>query len=416
MFDIKEFQEYLKTKYNINSLEVYENILKDCLNKELKLNDMEYQDIIDKYGVKIHYDSLRKSQQTPFGAVAVTQYLENKYKSEKSNSVDNSEAIDAKLSEIRKERIKLQTANVERLRLDRNEARHQYYYEQVGSMVTSLPLPEFEAIPLDASDDIEYLTAITDVHYGASFKSENNEYSPKIAQERFEYLACRLIDFVQTKKIKKLHIAILGDVLQGLLRVNDLKINESSVVKATVEISRIIAMFLRELSKYTHVEYYHVPTANHTQMRVLNTTANQLADEDLEYVISNYIKDLSNGNERINIHLADENKQYVEIPIFDYDIVAMHGHQIKNVETAIKDLSLIRKSFIDYMILGHFHTGKELPSYEGVCHDAEVLVCPSFIGSDPYSDSIMKGSKAAVKIYGFSDIYGHTETHKIILN
>ena len=116
MFDVKEFQEYLKIKYNIDSLEVYENILKDCLNKELKLNDMEYQDIIDKYGVKIHYDSLRKSQQTPFGAVAVTQYLENKYKSEKSNSVDNSEAIDAKLSEIRKERIKLQTANVERLR------------------------------------------------------------------------------------------------------------------------------------------------------------------------------------------------------------------------------------------------------------------------------------------------------------
>ena len=42
MFDVKEFQEYLKTKYNINSLEVYENILKDCLDKELKLNDMEY--------------------------------------------------------------------------------------------------------------------------------------------------------------------------------------------------------------------------------------------------------------------------------------------------------------------------------------------------------------------------------------
>ena len=37
MFDIKEFQEYLKNKYNIDSLEVYENILKDCLDKEIKL-------------------------------------------------------------------------------------------------------------------------------------------------------------------------------------------------------------------------------------------------------------------------------------------------------------------------------------------------------------------------------------------
>lgn len=414
MFDIKEFQEYLKNKYNIDSLEVYESILKDCLNKELKLNDLEYQDIIDKYGIKIHYDSLRKSQQTPFGAVAVTQYLEHKYKNTEKQSV--ADELDEKLSAIRKERIKLQTANVERTRLDRNEARQQYYYEQVGSVATSLPLPEFKTIPLDESDSIEYLVAITDIHYGAYFKSENNEYSPKIAQERFEYLACRLIDFIQKKKITKLHIATLGDILQGILRVNDLKINESSVVKATVEISRIIAMFLREISKYTNVEYYHVPSANHTQLRLLNTKANQLAEEDLEYVISNYIKDLSKGNERINVHLSDENKPYIEIPIFDYDIIAMHGHQIRNIESAIKDLSLIRKSLVDYLILGHYHSGKEIPSYEGVCHDAEILICPSFVGSDPYSDSLMKGTKAAVKIYGFSDIYGHTETHKIILN
>ncbi len=52
--------------------------MKDCSDKELKLNDMEYQDIIDKYGIKMHYDSLRKSQQTPFGAVAATQYLSMK--------------------------------------------------------------------------------------------------------------------------------------------------------------------------------------------------------------------------------------------------------------------------------------------------------------------------------------------------
>jgi hypothetical protein len=38
------------------------------------------------------------------------------------------------------------------------------------------------------------------------------------------------------------------------------------------------------------------------------------------------------------------------------------------------------------------------------------------IGSDPYSDSIMKGSKAAAKVYGFDNLHGHTETYKFILN
>ena len=205
-------------------------------------------------------------------------------------------------------------------------------------------------------------------------------------------------------------------MIQGILRVSDLKINDSSIVKATVEISRLIALFLREISTYALVEYYHTPSANHTQIRPLGTKASELADEDMEYLIGNYIKDLCCSNNRINVHLADENKQYVEIPICGNEIIAMHGHQLKNVESSIRDLSMLRRSFIDYLILGHFHNGKEIPCFEGCCNDTEILISPSFVGSDPYSDSIMKGSKASVKIYGFDDVYGHVETYKFILN
>ena len=98
------------------------------------------------------------------------------------------------------------------------------------------------------------------------------------------------------------------------------------------------------------------------------------------------------------------------------EIIAMHGHQLKNIENSIRDLSMLRRSFIDYLILGHFHSGKEIPSFEGCYNDTEILISPSFIGSDPYSDSIMKGSKASVKIYGFSNVFGHIETYKMILN
>ena len=226
----------------------------------------------------------------------------------------------------------------------------------------------------------------------------------------------QVIDFVQKHNVTKLNIVSLGDLVQGILRVSDLKINDSTVVKATVEISRLIALFLSELSIYINIEYYHTPSANHSQLRPLGTKASEIADEDLEYLIGNYIKDLCSGNERITVHLADEGKQYIEIPIMGNEIIAMHGHQLKNIENSIRDLSMLRRSFIDYLILGHFHSGKEIPSFEGCCNDTEILVSPSFVGSDPYSDSIMKGSKSSVKIYGFSDIYGHIETYKFILN
>lgn len=337
----------------------------------------------------------------------------------RSKFVDSDEhlkELDNKIEELRKERIKIQTANIERGRVDRNISRQEMYYEYVGSICNTLPLPEFKVIPEDIENSKEYLLTISDVHYGAAFVSENNKYSPEIAKDRFLYLAGEMSKFIREHRIQKLHIVSLGDLLQGLLRLSDLKLNDSSVVKSTVEISRIIAMFLNELSAYTNIEYYHVSAANHTQNRVLGARASELADEDLEYLIGNYIKDLCANNDRIIVHLAKEGKQYIEIPILGFDIIAMHGHQIKNLETSLRDLSMMRRSFVDYLVCGHIHNGKVIPSGEGCLHDTEILVSPSFVGSCPYSDSLMKGSKASVKIYGFDEINGNTETYKIVLN
>lgn len=77
---------------------------------------------------------------------------------------------------------------------------------------------------------------------------------------------------------------------------------------------------------------------------------------------------------------------------------------------------MMRREFVDILILGHYHAGKQMTVGEGCCSDCEGLINPSFVGSDPYSDSLMKGSKAAVNIYGIHEIYGHDETYKVILN
>lgn len=402
-------------KYGLTE-QLYEALLDDCVSKINRTNtDIDWSDIVEKYNLNIHYDSLRKSCQLPTGGVFVKQYFE-----EKKNVIGSDEylkKLENEKMEIRKERIKLQTANMERSRLDRNEARHEMYYEQIGSACVTLPLPDFNPLfTVDEGDNVEYLVALADLHYGAVFKSENNEYSPEIFVERLEYLLDRLYNFVIKNKVNKIHIACLGDVLQGCIRMSDLKINDSSIVKATVDISRLIAQFLNQLSTFVKVEYYHVTGANHTQLRPLGSKASEISDEDLEYVIGHYIKDLCIANDRIHVNLPEEGKQYIKFDINGYHIVAMHGHQIKNIETSLRDLSIMLGENIDTLLLGHYHGSKEVTGNEGVLNDAEILVCPSFVGSDPYSDTLMRGSKAAVKIFGYDDVYGHTETYKIVLN
>ena len=328
------------------------------------------------------------------------------------------EELEQKIQELKEERIKLQTLNIERNRIDRKKVRQELFYEYVGSVAATLPLPEFKPLP-DFTEELfseEYLVGISDVHYGASFVSENNTYSPEIAKQRFEDLTGQLISFIQSKKLKKINIVFNGDSLQGVLRLSDLRLNDSTVVKGCVEFSRLIASMLNELSTYAEVTYYHTPSANHTQLRPLGSKANELPEEDLEYLIGNYIKDLCSYNNRIKVELAEEGKGYLSLKIHNFNVVAMHGHQIKNIQNALKDFSIWKNELIEYMILGHYHAGQQIPCNETINTDTEILITPSFVGSDPYSDSLFKGSKSSVVIYGFHELFGHNETYKIILN
>jgi len=333
-------------------------------------------------------------------------------KDNESNS--SSKQIEHTLEQIRKERKKLQTLNVERNRIDREEARQELFYEYVSNMITALPLPKFEVIqPMESEK--EYLLTIADVHYGALYESLNNSYSPEIARVRFEVLTGEVVKFISEKKITHLNIASLGDEVQGILRCTDLKLNQSTVVQSIVEICRIISLFLNEISKYVTIDYYCVPTSNHTQLRPLGTKANEIASEDYCYLIGQYITDLCSNNSRITIH-TERKDEFVRIYIQNHTIYACHGHQFGGTNNPIQELNMVFGEQINYLFLGHLHNRGVKCEGESIMSDIETHIVPSFCGSDPYANHIRKGSKASCMIYGFDRNRGMNETYKIILN
>ena len=389
----------------------YEACIKDIQDKIDGKIDMDWQEIVNVYNLPMTNTTLRKAcSSMPFGCKFVLDYFLSK------NNTISDKKIEKSIENLRKERQKLQTLNLERARLDREESRHSLYFEYIRDVITTLPQPRFTPVCRDNKDNSkDYLLCLADIHYGAVFKSANNEYSPEICRKRFQCLLNETEKFIRSHNLRDLKVVSLGDDIQGLLRMTDIKMNDSSVVKAVVEISRMIAGFLNELSRFVNIEYYHVPTSNHSQNRNLGTKASELPWEDMEYIVGHYIKDLLANNNRVTVNLAEEGKEYIKIPVFDFNIVAMHGHQFKNASAAIKQMTMLYREFIDTLIIGHQHASREMIGYEGDNSDAEVLVCPSFIGSDPYSDKLMVGAKPAVKIFGFDQKYCHTETYKIIL-
>ena len=121
-------------------------------------------------------------------------------------------------------------------------------------------------------------------------------------------------------------------------------------------------------------------------------------------------------NDAVNVHL-NFGQDIIKIPIFDFNVIAMHGHTVKNVDSVLKDLSVKYHTIIDYIFMGHYHNGRVIPGCANKSYDTEVLMCPSFQGTDPYAfNKLGYSSKAACNIYIFDPVYGHTGTEKIILN
>lgn len=323
--------------------------------------------------------------------------------------------IELQKDELKKERYKLQATKIEDTRNKRQVARFELFYENIRDAIKVLPIPEFKYKSDIDNNKKCIVVGIGDVHYGATFSSENNSYSRDECKNRFNKLLNYLIDYVKKNNLDTIKIVNVADCIQGILRLSDLQINDTAVVQCVVEISQIIANFLNQLSSVCKVEYYHITSANHSQTRNLGSQASVLAEEDVEKIIANYIHDMLIDNSNVDV-IFDTNKEYIDFKVFDFQCTAEHGHRVKNIETFIKDKISLRRKMYSYAFLGHTHSSKEIIVGEEKNNNIEILVVPSFIGSDPYSDTLNVGSKAMAKLYEFDEVYGHIGSKNIILN
>jgi hypothetical protein len=177
---------------------------------------------------------------------------------------------------------------------------------------------------------------------------------------------------------------------------------------------RFIVAWLNKLSEYVEITYYQAPYANHSQIRPFGTKANEFANEDMEKIIFTYISDILASNPRINVVKCDE--KYIIFKIFNYNAIACHGHDVKNVSTFLKDISNKYRIFFDYGFFAHRHSGDIKTVGEGFTNNCDVINIPSIMGSDDYADDLLVGSKAGATLIEFTDKQGKRKTYDIILN
>ncbi|MDR0123157.1 hypothetical protein [Bacillus pumilus] len=325
--------------------------------------------------------------------------------------------LELKKIEVMEERKKLQAIKNEIHKKTRIKGRNELMYEHVTAAIEnqpSLPLPSFKVLQPNHKQRAAIL-GFGDEHFGKEFKSMNNEYNEKIYLERMAQLLSDTVECIQKESLNELVVLNGADSVEGMaLRVSQLTPLQYGFMDQVIKYSRYKVEWLKELSKYVKIKYIHIPSANHTELRLHGTSRGEMPKEDVERIIATYIHDMLQENDRIEVPLYDDG--IVDFNLLEFEFVACHGHQIKNKKNAIRDLSQLKRKFYDYMYISHFHHGNMLTVGEAAGHNVQVIQLPSVMGSDEYSDSLMTGAKAGANLSIFESGKGRTIQYDYILN
>ena len=323
--------------------------------------------------------------------------------------------LETKKLELQKERVKIQTLRAELTKVVREESRKELFYEQMIDVVRKQPLTpplvvrDLEVVPNDKA----YLQLFADIHFGSTFAIQQNQYSPEIVRQRFETLLNETISLINKEGISHLYIANLSDSIQGVLRMGDLSLNSITLTEQIYGVVRIIADYLNQLSQFVKITYLQTIDANHSEIRVLGSKAGEIKN-DVEKLIGQWITDLMSMNDRVEVIVGEDT--VMDLELCGYQLGLCHGQGVKNFSTHIHNLTMAKRKFYDYFLLGHFHHYKtETVSMGDKGHTVQVVACPSMVGSCEYSKKLLKMSPAGALLCCFEEGKGKTLTYEITL-
>ncbi|RYI30598.1 hypothetical protein EVU96_09285 [Bacillus infantis] len=338
----------------------------------------------------------------------------------KQQSISSDEAmveLELKKLQIMEEQKKLQSIKSEFHKISRENGRRTLFFEEVSKKIEevgTLPSPTFETLQTNTKSKAGIL-GFGDEHFGKEFVSQNNEYNEKIYLDRMSKLLSETVATIQKEQLDELTVLNGADSVEGMaLRVSQLTALQYGFIDQVIKYARYKVEWLKELSKHVKIRYIHIPSANHTELRLHNSSRSEMPKEDVERIIAVYIHDMLKYNERIDVPLYDEG--IVDFELNGYIFAACHGHQLKGKKNALKDISMMKRKFYDFLYVSHFHHGSSLTVGETDTHNIEVVQLPSIMGSDEYSDSLMTGAKSGANLSIYEKGKGRTISYNFVLN
>lgn len=348
-------------KYGLDEAR-YEALMRDLQGKYNKENDLDYNEILLKYGCTAAAESLRKASKTPFGSAFYANFLAQKAEIEGKNNDEKS--IKNQIRELQIERIKFRDERRAWNKQNYETARFEENLEILNEIIENLAKKEFKiddwAVKKVTNSGKTMVVCLSDIHFGEENDSVGGKYNPQICEERLKKYLTEIIATQEIMQCEECFCLFLGDLIAGNIHTTIRIENKEEVDDQVAQISDLLFWFVEELSKNFNVLKVNSVAGNHSRVGKKDEV---LRGERLDNIPFWFIKRMTNAQKKYgvmtNVEFVDD-KNYDptigRIEVYDKEYLIVHGDMDGFNDSGIHRLREEVKSFFYGIFCGHRHT------------------------------------------------------------
>lgn len=317
---------------------------------------------------------------------------------------DNTEELKQLLEQIKAERIKVSTANLEYNAIQRAEARNDMFKEELIRAIgrlEPLKIPEHENT-YEVSDSTLLIT-LSDFHAGSTFTVKGafgeivNQYDYHIMWHRLY----NLIDQIEADCIdfKDCKVAILGDCFENILRTSSLLKLREPVIDTVIKFSEDMCQWLVRLADTLKTEVEVITVGgNHDCQRLLESRPN-FEDENLtKFVVAYMVQRLID----VDCITIDPYQEIAIKNIRGTNVMFCHGED-KDLSATMDYFSNLYNVDIDEGYGGHLHRPESKAIGITEVGDRVFTRVGSIVGIDTFAKKIRVAARPSVYVAIYTD-------------
>lgn len=347
-----DFEKEL-VKYGL-TCDTYEELLKECSDKVQKITDVEWSELISKYNLGVHYDTLRKSSQFITGGAFVSEYY--KWKTSKNKNIDEDEyfkKIRLEKQEIQKEKRKLFDERLDINKRLREESRLETTVEKIEDMLSNIANSRYISYsPVVSKSDNDLIVCLSDLHIGATYYGFNGVYDSEFAKERLTQYLSEIVEIQKVHNAENCTVVLLGDIISGSIHKTISVTNKENVIEQVKLACEYISDFMYELGKHFNKVELRGVAGNHSRLEDKNDA---LLGERLDSLILWFVKSMLKNTD--NISVEDDNIDDTLSTFFVRDKLyfGIHGDFDSTSDASIAKLALWTGMTPYCILTGHKH-------------------------------------------------------------